>query len=99
MGNLQFSNGRVSIAFLQPEDATVAATQELGSLAAERQCRAHIASHPTYEFKLKTDGHFPAPQMEVSFSSGLLEQLPLLQDVRNTTEGQKSAPLELPCSL
>ena len=50
MGNLQFANGRVSIAFLQPEDVSVAATQELGSFAAERQCRAHIASHPTDEF-------------------------------------------------
>lgn len=51
-------------------------------MASERQCRTHIATHhnSTELFKLKIEGYFPAPvmevQMQVQVQRSLLEHLP-----------------------
>ena len=68
-------------------------------MAAERQCRAHIAAHPTDEFTVKMNGRLPAPLTEVAFQSSLVEKLPYLCDVQHSTNSNKPAEVELPCPL
>ena len=62
---------------------------------AERQCKRHILAHPSEQFSLKTDGRFPASVIAVTIDGALLERLPLLQDVRSSTNNVEPAEMEL----
>ena len=99
LGNMVLSNGGVSITFTQPEDESKARQLELASMVAERQCRAHLATHRTKEMSLKFLGRCPAPSVEVTFQSSLLQKLPLLADVQGSTEGKTSSTVQLPCTI
>ena len=70
----------------------------LGNMA-ERQCESHILYHPTEKFTLKTDGRFSASVTEVTIHRALLESLPLLQDLKSSTNDGTPAQVDLPCSL
>ena len=96
---MQLSNGRVVIRFAHPDGAAQAAQHELGSLAAERQCRAHIARHDlTDRVSVRLDRHVPAPVTEVIFEEAFVEQLPLLREVQDSTDAAKGSHVQLPCS-
>ena len=106
MVNMAFSEDQVVIRFAQGEQAlrtasACSAQQQIHSEAAERQCRAHIASRPSKDFCLRFDGWFPAPAVEVAVQRSLLQQLPLLKDVQRSTPGGESmhAPANLPCTV
>lgn len=68
-------------------------------MAAERQCRTHIVSHPNSEFTVKIEGLCPAPVIKVAFQPSLIDRLPLLKGVQHsTTNDSNPAEIELPCS-
>lgn len=106
MGRLQLSNGSVRITFRQPEDVGSVSPppQALNSIAAAKQCQTHAASHPNQEFEVELKEGLPdavvSEEIQVTLQSPLLQKLPLLNDVQNsTTSDSKVVDLDLPCSV
>ena len=94
MVRVDISDEGVSIGFAQDEPGT----QHLDSIA-ERQCKSYILAHPLELFSLKTDGRIPASDVAVTIYGTLMERLPLLHDVRSSTNNVEHAEMELPCPL
>lgn len=97
--NMLFSDGSMSITFAQPEEGATA-LRDLDAIVAEHQCRAYIAKHPKEEFKVTVKGSCAAPAVEVALQAAMLERLPLLHDVEDSTANDsKPAAVELPCTV
>lgn len=82
----------------QPADAAGKA----GYNSAHRQCLLHMVAFPPSTFDCETSGKFSSPRTEVTLQRAVLEKLPILLDIANSTtadEGGTSTELELPCSV
>jgi hypothetical protein len=69
-------------------------------VAAHRQCQLRMFAVPPRTFTCVTAGNMSAPRTDLVLQRWLLEKLPLLLDISNSTSNkQKASQLELPCSV
>jgi hypothetical protein len=94
--SISFENDKVHLVVEQPDRA---AAQRYNS--AQMQCLQHMVDSPPTTFDCEISGRVSAPRTEVILQRAMVEKLPLLLDITQSTSSARQAAieLELPCSL
>ena len=79
-----FQKDAVRVVVSQP--AEVSSEEREAYNSAHRQCLLHFVSRPAKQFKFVMSGDTSAPVVEVVVQRGLLEKLPLLHDIADSTD-------------
>lgn len=99
--NFSKVGGDVHITVEQNSDADERAKEAYNS--AHRQCLLHMAARAPKTFDCESYGRLSAPRTEVVLQRSVVEKLPLLLDIANSTisgsNESANAELELPCSV
>lgn len=93
-----FAEDEVRVVAEQPADGVGKARYN----SAHRQCLLHMVASPPNTFDCETSGKFSSPRTEVTLQWAVLEELPILLEVCESTaaeDGGTSTDLELPCSV
>jgi putative effector of murein hydrolase LrgA (UPF0299 family) len=92
---VSFAEDEVSVAVEQPADDVTDLC-----IAAHRQCLLRMGTVPPRTFTCVTEGNMSAPRAEIILQRSVLETVPLLLEMSNSTSNRQiTSQLELPCSV
>jgi hypothetical protein len=93
---VSFKNDKVYMVVEEPDDADKERND-----SAHGQCLLRMVAYPPTLFDFETSGKVATPRIEIILQRAMLEKLPLLLDITESTSSKRiaDAPLELPCSV